>query len=432
MDLIYKVGMNLLFSSSSSSFQLSEHHLNLVNMLSQHSLATVVALLACTAVSALEAPNPPLITSVVPYFDISYTAVDAGIFTIGAGCSLDIVTALFPTTLTITSIGTSTTTYPCSTPTVWTSIWGTGTSTTATYTWTPTSSSCPCTASTTSTSSSTVPVTTTSTAPTSTSTTLTTVTKTTTTITTTSSASTTMTTTAVPTFSCDKYGYLIQSQALYQVDIQTGGSKLVKNPIVSGQDNINAIGYNVLDSFIYGYHIDTGIIRISSSGAAQAVAAIPSAAGNIGDVDTSGYYWLSSGGTDWWRIDLVPGSATYGKILANGTANNLGISIADWAYVPSKGQYLWSVGVNTTSSSTVLMRFDMSTHIFDIVTRYPTISATAWGAVFAENNGTLFASDNGSGHIWQFPLSGGTPFKLSNGPISSSNDGARCVLNILS
>jgi hypothetical protein len=53
-----------------------------------------------------------------------------------------------------------------------------------------------------------------------------------------------------------------------------------------------------------------------------------------------------------------------------------------------------------------------------------------FGAMYGMNNGTLYGSNNQNGEIWQFPV-GGRPFRVSSGPISNSNDGARCVLNLL-
>lgn len=54
------------------------------------------------------------------------------------------------------------------------------------------------------------------------------------------------------------------------------------------------------------------------------------------------------------------------------------------------------------------------------------------GAVYGIDTGILYASDNGSGEIWSFPVNGSDVAKVTDEPRSGSNDGARCVLNVLS
>jgi hypothetical protein len=73
----------------------------------------------------------------------------------------------------------------------------------------------------------------------------------------------------------------------------------------------------------------------------------------------------------------------------------------------------------------------MSTHEWETVANYGALGVVGVGAVYGMNNGTVYASENGNGQIWQFPVSGDTPFMVSQGPSSGNNDGARCVLNLL-
>jgi hypothetical protein len=198
---------------------------------------------------------------------------------------------------------------------------------------------------------------------------------------------------------------------------------------------INGIGYNILDNFIYGNQISTRtIIRIAGDGTSSTVAGTdpPPPSSNVGDVDGEGVYWVSSGGKSWAQIDLAPGSATYGKTIGSGTASPLGLGIDDWVYIPIAGQYLYSVGSNSTSNGISMIRFSMATKEWEKVANYPSLKGVSTlGAQYGMNNGTLYASDNSSGDIWQFPIDGSSPFIVSQGPASSSNDGARCVLNLL-
>ncbi|KAL2015406.1 hypothetical protein VTK56DRAFT_5530 [Thermocarpiscus australiensis] len=375
----------------------------------------------------IELTEAPQITEVVPYFTHSLTTITkAGTYTLGGidcllrlgiGCLGELIPA--PTVCTITGITTKTTTYPCSTATTYTKPeWdlGCGCSLTKTFWWTPH----PCTpgATTTVTVSATAPPPLTTTA----------------TSTTTETATTTVSATcsAQPTLSCDRFGYLIQYTTLYRVDLETGGTTAVTTKI---RGATNSIGYNVLDNFIYGVQDAGGgrvdLVRISASGSDTVVRSL-SGGGNAGDVDTDGYYWLSSAGSKWSKIDLRPGSATYGEVLSNGTAGTLGYEPADWVYIPSGGRFLWAVariasGPNTSS----LLRFDMDTHVWSVVRSYTGTPRSGWGAMYGIDTGIVYASDNGGGQIWAFPINGSAATHVTNGPASSANDGARCVLNVL-
>ncbi|TGJ80496.1 hypothetical protein E0Z10_g8269 [Xylaria hypoxylon] len=259
-----------------------------------------------------------------------------------------------------------------------------------------------------------------------------TITKTTTVPTTTTvTATATVTQPCTPTLSCDKYGYLIQNVTLFQVDLSTGKFTTIKDHL--GDDtSINAIAYNTLDNFLYAKQAGKNeLIRISSDGTTEVVTKFPDSTNiNVGDIDTDGYYWYGSGNT-WFQLDLIPNSATYGKLIAKGTVQELGFAIADWAYIPVGGPYLYSAAHNlTTGGGTTLVRFSLDTKTYEVIQRYPSIGGNAWGAVYGINNGTLYASDNSNGQIWAFPIEGGDPYLASQGPISGQNDGARCVLNL--
>jgi hypothetical protein len=173
------------------------------------------------------------------------------------------------------------------------------------------------------------------------------------------------------------------------------------------------------------------LIRIASDGTTQVVTTFPTTTRiNIGDIDTNGTYWHGRDNL-WFQLDLKPNSPTYGTLLSNGTSNlsRLGLSIGDWAYIPVGGPYLYTVAEQ--NKVTVLARFSLETKQWSVVKNYGRkIAQNSWGAVYAINNGTLYASDNLDGQIWAFPIQGGAPYLASRGPVSSSNDGARCVLNL--
>ncbi|KAH8165072.1 hypothetical protein CIB48_g3211 [Xylaria polymorpha] len=269
---------------------------------------------------------------------------------------------------------------------------------------------------------------TTSTKPSGPATTVTVTTTTTVPTTTTVTATATVTAPCTPSLTCDKYGYLIQNVTLFQVDLSSGRFTQIANHL-GDNTPINAIAYNTLDNLLYARQQGGNeLIRIGSDGTTEVVTTFPDTnSANVGDIDTDGYYWYGSGGSTWHQLDLRPGSSTYGTLLSNGTADTLGLSIADWAYIPVGGPYLYSAARNPASvGGTSLVRFSLDTKTWEVVQRYPRIGGNTWGAVYGINNGTLYASDNANGQIWGFPIEGGAAYLASQGPVSPGlNDGAR-------
>ena len=240
--------------------------------------------------------------------------------------------------------------------------------------------------------------------------------------------------TPLATLNCDPNGYLIQSTSLYRVNITTANTTLIKSPVGDGRP-INAMGYNVADNFLYASigtsgNNPTNIIKIAGNGDSVIMGLTNmSASANCGDIDENSQFWISSFGQQWMKIDLKPGSATYGRTVASGTASPPYTPI-DWAYVPGGGSYLYSLGRPSGNNATYLMQFDTSRYTWSTVGSYGnTAGDNAYGAVYASDDGYLYGSENTSGQIWRFslPANGTQAVKVSSGPVSSSNDGARCI-----
>ncbi|KAK1462464.1 hypothetical protein CCUS01_08651 [Colletotrichum cuscutae] len=251
-----------------------------------------------------------------------------------------------------------------------------------------------------------------------------------------SSSSTSTTTTPGPTYSCDAGGYLIQNTTLYRLNLTTGVEQTVAANIGPG-GQINAIGYNILDNFIYGITPVNGvnrIIRIASDGRTTLVG--PPLSSNIyynaGDIDILGRYWVSSNGEQWVQIDMNPASSTFGQEIATGTSTlpTTDEAIADWVYVPGGGDYLYSLTTATgnTNGQSALIRWSLTDHTWTTVRTYAAINGNElFGALYASSNSKFYASDNRSGNIYEININSGQPRLITAGPVSSLNDGARCV-----
>ncbi|POR35604.1 Uncharacterized protein TPAR_04202 [Tolypocladium paradoxum] len=242
-----------------------------------------------------------------------------------------------------------------------------------------------------------------------------------------SSPSATTTEPPKPTLSCAADAYLIQVNTLYKVDLHTGERDIISSTVGNDGGPINSLGYNAKENYMYGTQ-GNKLIRILGDGSTEDVVDLPVSA-NIGDFYEDGQYWYSSGGTSWGRVDLAPGSPTYGQIVDRGTSSLGDVPTpADWAYTPAKPGYLYGVGV-AAGGTPVLVRWSISTHTWETVYAADGLKAVAFGGVMSTSDGVLYGSDNDSGGIFRFPIDNpGGASRTATGPAASSNDGTRCFL----
>jgi hypothetical protein len=196
-----------------------------------------------------------------------------------------------------------------------------------------------------------------------------------------------------PAWTCSTYGYLFQTidnttdvHSIYQVDLVTGES----SEIGRTSDNVNAVGYNTTDDYVYGVNVDTGsMVQVASDGT-ETVLPDPSgyiASGyNVGDFDDAGHYWTTHSGNAqrWYEIDYAAGSPTYGQVLATGT-NSGATTGSDWVFVDGG---LYSVSNNTNH----LVRFDTSTRTSTDLGALANLPVgAAYGAGYADAGGTCIS-----------------------------------------
>lgn len=219
----------------------------------------------------------------------------------------------------------------------------------------------------------------------------------------------------------------MQGNTLYKVNLRTGERETISSTVGKDGGPINSLGYNIKEDYMYGTQ-GNKLIRILGDGSTEDVVDLPVSA-NIGDFDADGQYWYSSGGTTWGRVDLAPGSPTYGQIVDTGTSTLGDVPTpADWAYTPAKPGYLYGVGV-AQGGTPVLVRWSISTHTWETVYAADGLKAMAFGGVMSTSDGVLYGSDNQSGGIFRFPIDNpGGASQTAIGPAAASNDGTRCFL----
>ena len=212
---------------------------------------------------------------------------------------------------------------------------------------------------------------------------------------------------------------------------------------------INAIGYNILDNYIYGYN-DTinSISRVDASGNIMMLGqptGMPVTANqyNTGCFDDQGYLYLYYGGSArMYVVDLRPNSPTYMKLvdptkgfteqtsaygiaLVNGTPN-----VADWVWLPATAQ----TGTGTNGflygiqTGGVMARVNLdNARVINMTTSGPTYNSS-YGAASVDSQGNIYAIANQNGNVYRYTINGitATGSYFSNTYYDSHNDGAMC------
>ncbi|KAH6655797.1 hypothetical protein BKA67DRAFT_534706 [Truncatella angustata] len=161
-----------------------------------------------------------------------------------------------------------------------------------------------------------------------------------------------------------------------------------------------------------------------------------------GVVDENSQYWLTNAAnTAWTQVDLLPGSATFGRIVASGTSPAPAYTVSDWAWIPGTagGNYLWGVsyeaGLLGLTGTSRLMAWNRSTKIWTTSTAITGVlsgSLINYQSVFAGGTDTLYAADSSTGQLYTFPLPGSglatAQVALGNSfGLATIADGARCA-----
>ncbi len=243
--------------------------------------------------------------------------------------------------------------------------------------------------------------------------------------------------TGQPSFQCEAgIGFLFQSATtdIYSLDLLTGDAVLEASDILgtTGFTEINAIGYNTKDNYIWGFRRGTNeVARVGSDGSVQTfpIAGIPITGDFfVGDINSDGVLYLYNNGvntTSIYRIDLNPASGTYLQALP--VLTTIASNLTDWAFSPIDNN-LYALDNGTLA----LYRFDPATGArttVGTVSGSGIVAGETYGAAFMDEQGIFYVSANSTGNIYAIEnphLGATTSILLSNGPVSSLNDGARC------
>lgn len=222
----------------------------------------------------------------------------------------------------------------------------------------------------------------------------------------------------------------------YNINLVTGLSVL--QGALSPAHDVNAIGYNPLDDYIYGYDQTTNaLVRVTAGGRLIQLprpTGLPAGNYNTGTFDANGFLYLFiNDGNRFYTVDLRPNSATFLKLVnpaagyteqtANfGTAMSAALNISDWVYDPSDGN-LYGVQRNG-----VLARVVPTTGQVTILTTSAPNPNASFGALAIDSTGTIYAIANNDGTVYKYTHVGntatGVPFSTTY--FASFNDGTMC------
>ncbi len=235
---------------------------------------------------------------------------------------------------------------------------------------------------------------------------------------------------ATPFDICPSKAYLFQANPVqvYGVNLVTGQTSLLAAN-TGLQTNINGVGFDFEDRYIYGY--DTGnkrIVRLGKDFQAQILntSGLPTAhTFYVGDVYNHVYY-LYRTGEGLFKIDLSPLDTDPTAVLDVVQISSVAtVRLTDFAFHPGNGQ-LYGVDNNTGG----LYHFNTTDGAENLIGN---IGVTGtFGAGYFDVNGYYYISRNSDGHIFRIdlsdPESGSYPAELfATGPYSNQNDGARCA-----
>ncbi|MCK6263625.1 LruC domain-containing protein [Vibrio sp. ZSDE26] len=237
---------------------------------------------------------------------------------------------------------------------------------------------------------------------------------------------------AEPFDTCPSKAYLFQSKPVqvYGVNLVTGETNLLQAD-TGTNGNINAVGFDYEDRYIYGYDTtNKEVVRLGKDFQSQTlnVTGLPTHTFYVGDVYQHVLY-LYRKGNGLFKVELSPLDADPTASLPLVKITDIAtVSLTDFAFHPGNGKLY---GVDNSSGD--LYVFDTSVGGETLVGNVG-VTGT-FGAGYFDVNGYYYISRNPDGHVFRIDLS--DPDNITDeiieadifayGPASGQNDGARCA-----
>ncbi|WP_127579164.1 DUF6923 family protein [Paenibacillus koleovorans] len=222
----------------------------------------------------------------------------------------------------------------------------------------------------------------------------------------------------------------------YNINVVTGATSTQGN--LSPPVEVNAIAYNILDNYIYGYdQVNNRIVRVDPNGNLTFLfplpPGLPVAGYNVGTFDLNGFFYMAvNDASRFYVVDVRPNSATFLKLVNPATGyseqtSNFGVplsntlNVSDWVF-RSADSYLY--GINPTGT---MRRIAPTTGTITNLTTTP-MHTGPFGAIAIDASDNIYAISNSSGNIYRYTVSGNTATAslFSNTVTTSFNDATMC------
>ena len=233
---------------------------------------------------------------------------------------------------------------------------------------------------------------------------------------------------ATPFTECPSKAFLFQSNnvQIYGVNLLTGNYSLLED-YVGIDGNINAVGFNFDDRYIYGFNTSSfEVVKVGGDFQATVlpVSGLPAdKTFFVGDV-ADNFYYVYRKNVGFYKINLDDTRENYLQAIEIVGADT-SMSLTDFAIHPGDGN-LYAVD----NSSGLLYRISLDdgskTALGD------TGETGTFGAGYFDVNGYYYVSRNSDGKIFRIDLTDpdnpvAESVLFAQGPFSGQNDGARCA-----
>ncbi|AWB65359.1 LruC domain-containing protein [Saccharobesus litoralis] len=240
---------------------------------------------------------------------------------------------------------------------------------------------------------------------------------------------------ATPFEDCPTQAFLVQKPSTipktFGVDLATGSTSEL-NSNMGTRASYNGVGFSDHDDYIYGWdHASSTIAQVGKDYQIKAIQvskdSLSAKAGNFvaGDVALSANIWFGyKRGKGLFKVYL-DGEQAYQMQYVVGSAEHAAVNLTDLAFHPTDG-FIYAV---TNGESSELVRIDPATGEQNLLGQVYQGSKATFGAQFFDVNGMLYVSNNANGYVYKINVDEPQPVEdvFAYGPISSSNDGARCA-----
>ncbi|KZN45128.1 LruC domain-containing protein [Pseudoalteromonas luteoviolacea] len=235
---------------------------------------------------------------------------------------------------------------------------------------------------------------------------------------------------AAPFDTCPSKAFLVQGDTatMYGVNLVSGAYTTFAENVGTG-NKLNGIGFSVHDRYIYGWdYSNKDIGRVGKDYVLEPImtSGFPDTNFYVGDVaihENAFYVYKKGDSLGLYRVSLDESSSDYLQATRIIDGSSLNLNIFDMAFAPDENTSLaYSVDSNGN-----LHRIDVSNGTSSNLGNVG--QSGTFGAVYFDVENNFYISRNQDGHVYKIDIDNPANTQLfAYGPISSTNDGARCAI----